>query len=285
MMVEQIKSEKTAIEAREVELDLILEAVFQKYGYDFRQYAKSSIHRRLELVLVKFQFQEPLDFLHAILRDHELFERSLPHFTVGTTEMFRDPDFFLTLRRDVIPILKTYPTLNIWSAGCSTGEELYSLAILLKEEGLYDRTVIFGTDLNQNALRLAQEGIFPQDVIESYAKNYSDAGGSKNFHDYYTAAYGNVRMDSELKRNFVLSTHNLTADSVFAECQLILCRNVMIYFNKLLQERALDLFCDFLPRGSFLCLGSKENLKYSKTFSKFDIFNEKWRIYRRKPNG
>jgi chemotaxis protein methyltransferase CheR len=270
---------------KEVQLDdtsvhLFLEGVRLKYGYDFREYSQASLHRRVVALVRHFGASDPLEILSRMLQDPGFFRQVLPHLTITTTEMFRDPLFYLALRERVIPILHTYPTINIWSAGCSTGEEVMSLAILLHEERLLDRSTIYATDLNSRALKTAQDGIYQADEMKTSTKNYQEAGGKESFSRYYTADYGLAKMDSSLLSNVVFSEHSLVTDQVFAECHLILCRNVLIYFNKELQERVLTLFRNSLRYGGFLSLGSKETLRFSKWQNSFEVIDEKWRIYR-----
>lgn len=265
-----------------LEQHLLLEAVFLKYGFDFRQYAEASLGRRLDDILTKYRFEDPLDLLKRIVRDKDFFREVLPLFTISTTEFFRDPEFFRVLRKKVAPVLKTYPHLNIWIAGCSTGEEAYTTAILLSEEGLYDRSTIFATDINPAVLKKAKEGIFPLETIKSFSKNYTEAGGTRSPSDYYTADYGFARVNPDLRENMVFSEHNLVTDSVFTEAHLILCRNVMIYFNKDLQNKVLRLFSSSLTHRGFLGLGSKESLKFHSSGGDFDSLDDTWRLFQKK---
>lgn len=265
-----------------VDQHLILEAIFLMYGFDFRQYAEASLTRRLVNVMMKHQIEDPLDLLKRIMRDKDFFRSILPLMTVSTTEFFRDPEFFRLLRTKVFPTLKTYPHLNIWVAGSSTGEEVYTMAILLKEEDLLHRSTIFATDLNPEVLKKAKEGIFPIESMKGFSRNYTEAGGTRSPSDYYTADYGLVRMDPLLRDNVVFSEHNLVTDSSFIEAHLILCRNVMIYFNKELQNRVLRLFSSSLVHRGYLGLGSKESLKFHPAGQDFEPINETWRIFRKK---
>lgn len=273
--------DQNAIEVSDVDIHLILEGIFLRYGYDFRQYAESSLKRRVGAVMSKFGFDDAILMLHKILREPAFFQSVLSHFTVTTSEMFRDPEFFKSLREQVVPTLRTYPTINIWIAGCSTGEELYSLAILLKEEDLFDRSTIFATDINPRVLKAAKDGIYSVDTMKTHTRNYHEAGGRDVFNRYYTADYGLAKMNSELTSNVVFSEHNLVHDHVFAECHLVLCRNVLIYFNRELQDRVLKLFHQSLRFGGFLGLGSKESLRFTSVAHGFDTVNERWRVYRR----
>lgn len=267
---------------QEIDFKLLLEAIHMKYGYDFRGYAQSSMERRIGAILTKFGLTGVPDLMSKILAEADFFRVVLPHFTITTTEMFRDPAFFKKLREEVIPSLRTYPSLNIWVAGCSFGQEAYSLAILLQEEGLLDRSVIFATDVNPLALKNAREGIFPLEHLQGYTKNYIEAGGEKAFSHYYTADYGFARMRADLKDNMVFSEHNLGTDGVFAETHLVLCRNVLIYFDKQLQNRVLSLFRESLRHLGFLGLGSKENLKFSDQAFAFDAVDDRLKIYQKR---
>lgn len=269
------------LEVDETETRLLLEGIRLKYGYDFRDYAEASMNRRVSSILRHFQVREPLDILRQILRDPGFFQQVLAHLTVTTSEMFRDPPFFKLLREKVVPVLKTYPTVNIWSAGCSTGEEIYSLAILLKEEDLFDRSVIYATDINPRAIKAAQAGVYRAEDIKKSIRNYQEAGGKESFGQYYTADYGLVKMSSDLIANTVFSEHNLVTDEVFVESQLVLCRNVLIYFNRDLQDRAIRLFEESLRFGGYLGIGSKETLRFSRSRDAFVPLEEKWRLYRK----
>ena len=261
--------------------DLLMDTLNRKYGYDFRGYTPSSLDRRFGRILSKYALQDAAELLSKLLRDPVFFTQILPDLTIGTTEMFRDPSFYLALREQVIPVLKTFASLNIWIAGCSTGQEAYSMAILLKEEGLFDRSVLFATDINPLALERAREGIFPADSLQVYKDNYVQAGGTGTFSDYYVADYGFARMDSELKDNMVFSEHSLVTDQVFTEANLVLCRNVLIYFDRETQNRALHLMHASLRYKGFLCLGSKENLRFSEVDDEFDVIDSKSRIYQK----
>lgn len=268
----------------DTEVKILLEGIRLKHGYDFRQYAEASMQRRVESI-VRIFGDDPLSILRKVLEDTGYFQEILPYFTVGTSEMFRDPLFYKVLREDIIPILRTYPTFNIWSAGCSTGEEIYSLAILLREEGVANRAVVYATDINPRAIKAAQDGIYPVETIKTSIKNYQEAGGKESFSDYYTADYGFAKMNSDLLGNVVFAEHNLVTDQVFAECHLVLCRNVLIYFNKELQDRALLLFEESLRHRGFLALGSKEAIRFSSIANSFEPVSDKWRVYRKTAHG
>lgn len=246
-----------------IERHLFFEGIFLRYGYDFRQYSESSLDRRLTVLLQHFQKNSLLEVLELVLNDSELFRKALADLTISTTEFFRDPLFFKELRESVFPLFKTYSRIHIWSAGCSTGEEVLSLAIALKEENLLKRTTIHATDINPSALKKAKSATYDADCIPLFNRNYSLAGGSASPSEYYTAEYGLVRFHQELSENIVFSEHNLVTDSDFLEANLILCRNVLIYFSRDLQNRALELFTRSLAHNGFLGIGSKESLRFS----------------------
>jgi len=265
-----------------IERHLLLEGIFLRYGHDFRQYAVASLNRRLADMMGKFGETHLLGLLHKTLHSPDFFRQILPYFTINTTEFFRDPSFFKSLREQVLPVLKTYPSLNVWIAGCSTGEELYSLAILLKEEGLYSRATIYATDINPQVLRKASDGIYDLSVMQSFARNYVQAGGKFSPSDYYTAEYGLARFDPALRENVMFSEHNLATDEAFVEAHLILCRNVLIYFSRELQHRVHGLFLRSLAPGGYLGLGSKETLRFSNVVTQFNTSIEHEHIYRAK---
>jgi chemotaxis protein methyltransferase CheR len=242
------------------ELQELLESIRFVYGYDFTDYAEASVKRRINYFMSTNKINDIKELGKCLLRDDHFFEKFVQEFTVNVTEMFRDPVFFKSIRENVIGRLATYPFIKIWVAGCSTGEEVYSMAILLKEEGLLERSVIYATDINQKALQAAKEGIYPLENMKSYTTNYQKAGGKKPFSDYYMAKYDSVLLDKSLKQNIVFSIHNLAVDSSFNEFQLILCRNVLIYFNQALQNKVINLFYDSLCSFGFLALGNKESL-------------------------
>ncbi|MEJ2055534.1 MAG: protein-glutamate O-methyltransferase CheR [Calditrichaceae bacterium] len=255
-----------------IEIQCLLDAVFRKYGYDFREYSDASIKRRLRLFQDKFNYGNFAYLMHDLLEDELLFESLLLDLTVNVTEMFRDPSFYKALRKVVIPILKTYPRIKIWHAGCSTGEEVYSMAILLQEEGLLKKSTIYATDINEKVLGKAKDGIYPLDRIKAYTINYQKSGGSESFAEYYSAKPEGALMLNELKKHVVFSQHNLVTDSVFSEMHLVICRNVLIYFNKNLQERSIALFADSLIRKGILCLGSKETIRFTSYADKFGYY-------------
>jgi chemotaxis protein methyltransferase CheR len=266
----------------DIELKLLLEAIYLKYHYDFRHYALASLKRRLGQALSRFKCRSLSALQERVLREPEVFRELLSLLTVPVTEMFRDPSFYRALREKVVPLLQTYPSLKIWIAGCSTGEEVYSLAILLREEGLLDRSIIYATDISQEALLKAESGVFDLDQMAHFSGAYHQAGGRSSLSDYYTAGYGRAVFDKTLRKDIVFSDHSLATDSVFAEVELVSCRNVLIYFDRELQDRAVGLFRDSLSRRGTLCLGPKETLGFSKHAAVFDELVREERIYRKR---
>ncbi len=266
----------------ELEISLLLEAVYQKYGYDFRQYSKAHINRRIRNRMALSGLEDVSQIQSKVLKDETFAHELLQDLSITVTEMFRDKDFYKSLRENVIPILKTYPFIKIWHAGCATGEEAYSIAIILQEEGLYDRTVIYATDFNQHALNRAKEGIFSNGLMKEYTANYQLSGGKEPFSSYYTSNYDNIIMNQSLKKNIVWANHNLVTDSVFAEVNLILCRNVLIYFDNSLQNKVQKLFYDSLINGGILCLGNKEGLRFTDFHEKYSELDKKQRIFKKK---
>ncbi len=265
----------------DIELQGLLEAIYVQYHSDFRQYAASSLRRRLGQALVGLGFDTLSALQGKVLRDPLLFQRLLRYLTVGVTEMYRDPQFFRAIRTDVVPILRTYPSIRVWVAGCSTGEEVYALAILLHEECLLDRAILYASDINPHALQAARDGIYPLDRLPQFSANYLAAGGHASLADYYTAGYGAAVFDKTLTRNDVFADHSLATDEVFAEMHLVSCRNVLIYFNRTLQDRAIGLFARSLcPRG-FLGLGARETLRFSAHADAFEPFAPQAQIHRR----
>jgi len=265
----------------EIEMELLLEGLFRGYGYDFREYSRSSIRRRL-LELMRVEKLSTLSaFQEKVLHDPECRSRLLHRLAVHATAMFRDPSFYLTFRRQVVPLLRTYPTVQIWIAGCSTGEEIYSLAILLREEGIYDRCQIYATDISQTILAQAKTGIFSLASMRDYTNNYHQAGGTHEFSDYYTAAFDRVIFSPSLRKNVVFSEHNLATDGSFNEFQVILCRNVMIYFTKKLQDRVHNLLYSSLSMFGVFGIGNKESLKFSPRAGSYEHLNNTDKLYRK----
>lgn len=271
-----------AAATEDIELHLLLEAIYRKYHYDFRNYSPASLKRRLTQAKQHFACESFSMLQDKALHDPSVLPRLLPFLTVQVSEMFRDPSFFLELRNKVLPHLQTYPSLKIWVAGCSAGEELYSLAILFREEGLESRTIFYATDINTDALAKAKAGVYDQDRVALFTENHRRAGGKTSLSDYYTAAYGGAVFDKSLRERAVFSDHSLVSDAVFAEVQLICCRNVLIYFNSELQNRAIGLFKDALVRKGFLGIGAKENLRFSAHGGNFDEFVREERIYQKR---
>jgi chemotaxis protein methyltransferase CheR len=268
-------------ENEKIEIELLLQAILLKYGYDFRTYAKSSLKRRIMRRLSLSGIKTISEMQHRVLNDVNFFETLLLDFSINVTQMFRDPFFYKALREDIVPALRNQPAIKVWHAGCATGEEVYSMAILLKEEGLYNKSRIYATDFNEKVLKISKEGIYPIDRIKDYTRNYIQSGGRSSFADYYRARYDFVKMDSSLRKNVVFADHNLVTDSVFGEMDLIVCRNVLIYFNRELQNRVFKLFFDSLSDEGFLCLGSKETVKYSDLSDDFKAIAKGQRIYRK----
>lgn len=265
----------------DIEIQLLLEALYQHYHYDFRHYARASIKRRLMQARSQLGFDSISAIQSALLHDDTMLPRLLDYLTVQVSEMFRDPSYYLALRTKVLPHLRTYPSLKVWVAGCSNGEELYSLAILFREEGLWDKTMFYATDINPNALRAAQAGVYALDQIRLFTKNHQQSGGKTSLSDYYTADYGRAVFDKSLRGRTVFSDHSLVTDAAFAEMHLISCRNVLIYFDRELQDRAVGLFRSSLARRGFLGIGSKESLRFSVHSEAFSDFDRDERIYRR----
>ncbi len=265
----------------DIELRLLAEAVYLRYGHDFREYSGASFKRRMLYAIGQLGLPTVSALQERILHEPDAFTELLQYLTVPVSEMFRDPAYFLALRRHVVPVLRTYPSVKVWVAGCSTGQEAYSLAILLLEEGLLERTIVYATDINPASLDKARQGIYPVDTMQLYTTNYQQAGGQRSFSDYYTAGYGGVLFDKRLRDSITFADHSLATDAVFAETQLVSCRNVLIYFNKKLQDRALGLFHDSLSHRGFLGLGSRETLDFSSYKDAFEPVAKPERLYRK----
>ena len=266
----------------DIELQLLIDAIYLKYHYDFRGYAGASLKRRLRTAMDHFACATLSQLQDKILHEPAVFPALLDYLTVQVSEMFRDPAYFRALREQVVPLLRTYPSLKVWVAGCSTGEEAYSIAILLREEGLLARTLIYATDINPHALQQAEAGVYDVDRIAGFTENHRRSGARTSLSDYYTAAYGRAVFDKSLRTHIVYSDHSLATDSVFAEVQLASCRNVLIYFNRELQDRAVGLFRDALCRKGFLGIGSKESLRFSPHADAFEDFVREDRIFRKR---
>ncbi len=275
----------TEQDLQEVEMKLLLEGIFRVYGCDFRDYSEASLRRRLRLWLAGSGFHSFSAALGPLIRDSGLFTKFLQQITVHVSEMFRDPAFFRTLRRAVIPHLKTLPVIRIWHAGCATGQEAYSMAILLQEEELHDRCRIYATDISPEQLRMAQEGAYPLKEMKTFASNYQKSGGKAAFSDYYTVRNDCALLMPSLKKNIIFSPHDLVTDPAFREMHLILCRNVLIYFQAALKRRVLDLFHSCLAHRGILCLGLKENLIGQEMAAKYDELVPRMRIFRKRDDA
>jgi chemotaxis protein methyltransferase CheR len=265
----------------EIEIQLLLEGIYRHYGYDFRNYALSSLRRRIWNVIQSESLGSVSGLQERVLHDPSYMERLLLGLSVNVTSMFRDPSFYVTFRNKVVPILRTYPFIRIWHAGCSTGQEVYSMAILLQEEGLYQRCRIYATDMNEQVLQKAKSGIFSLKLMQEYTQLYLKAGGKRCFSEYYTAAYGNAIFRTSLKENVVFSQHNLATDGSFNEFNVILCRNVLIYFNRTLQKRVHQLFHESLCKFGILGLGRQETLKLTSYEKQYTELERGEKLYRR----
>ena len=264
-----------------IEIDLLLEGIFRHYGFDFRSYAYSSLKRRLWKRITAEGMSSVSELQDRVLHDPAMMEKLLLDLSINVSAMYRDPTFYRAFREKVVPVLRTYPFIRIWHAGCSTGEEVYSMAILLEEEGLYERARIYATDINEVVLHTAKSGIYPADKMKEYTQNYLRAGGQRSFSDYYVAKYDGAIFNSSLARHIVFSQHNLVTDRSFAEFHVILCRKVLIYFDRKLQDRVHALFYESLVPFGFLGLGSKESLRFSKYEACYEEIDARDKIYRR----
>jgi chemotaxis protein methyltransferase CheR len=273
--------ERTLIPQFDIELKLLFESIYLKYNYDFRHYALASMKRTLVNAMNQMGCHSLTALQEKVLHDSECFYDLLQSLTIPVSEMFRDPSYFLALREKVIPHLKTYPSLKIWVAGCSTGEEVYSLAILLQEEDLLERTILYATDINQRSLEKAEKGVLNENAIPKFTQNYQESGGKRSLSDYYTVSFDSVKFNSVLKKNITFTDHSLVTDAVFSETQLISCRNVLIYFNRDLQDRVFGIFHESLCRKGFLGLGLQETIQFSQHATYFDPFVKKYRIYQK----
>jgi chemotaxis protein methyltransferase CheR len=270
-----------AVELEKIELDCLLDAVYRRYGFDFREYAPASLRRRVNRRVHLEELPSISALQDQLLRDPDVMQRLLLDLSINVTAMFRDPTFHLAFRAKVVPMLRTYPFSRIWVAGCSTGEEIYSLAILLEEESLYERARIYATDINDAVLERARLGVFPLAKMQDYTRNYISAGGKRSFSDYYTSGYDGAAFDRSLMRNVVFAQHNLAMDRSFNEFHVIICRNVMIYFERSLQERVFELFDDSLARLGILALGHKESLHTSARADRYQELDPLERLYRK----
>jgi len=269
-------------EIADIEIDTLLDAIRRRYDYDFSKYARSSLKRRINGLLIKEKLDMPYQLIPRILYDEEVFNRFLSELSVTVTEMYRDPEFFLNIVESIFPVLETYPYFKIWHAGCATGEEAYSLAILLKEAGLLNRAKIYATDYNNKSIDIAKQGIYNAENIELSNTSYIKAGGKHHFADYYSDHLEAIKFNDELKNSITFAYHNLVKDGVFGEMNLIICRNVFIYFDKELQDYVLNLFNESTISKGFLCLGNKETIRFSILKDKYNILSESNSIYRKK---
>lgn len=265
-----------------IEIELLLEGILRRWGYDFRQYAKASLKRRLLLRLAGTNLTQISDMVPLVLNDPVFFNDLLADLSITVTDFFRNPNFYRAVRDKVIPLLKTYPFVKIWHAGCSTAEEVYSMAILLHEENFLERAQIYATDFNSRSLDTAQQGIYPLEKFKQYTQNYNLSGGKGSFSDYFTTRYQSGIVRSFLKEKITFANHNLVTDTVFGEMNLILCRNVLIYFDQTLKDRVLSLFNHSLCHRGILCLGSKETIYHTAIENHFETIDSKTKIYRRK---
>lgn len=277
----QPPSPEGRLETESLELQLLLEGVYRQYGFDFREYAPASLKRRVWRRVHAERTETITGLLERVLHDPAVMERLLLDLSINVTSMFRDPTFYVAFRENVVPMLRTYPFTRIWVAGCSTGEEVYSLSILLHEEGLYERTRIYATDINETVLERAREGVFPLEKMQEYTENYIRAGGNRSFSEYYLARYEGALFDRTLTENVVWAPHNLVQDRAFNSFNAILCRNVMIYFDRALQTRVHRLFYDSLERLGILALGHKESIRFTGLESAYEELDALEKLYRK----
>ncbi|MEY4576983.1 MAG: hypothetical protein RL701_1686 [Pseudomonadota bacterium] len=260
------------------DVERILDAIFRLYHYDFRAYSPSSVRRRLLVACTQIGYANISELHQGLQNDTTVFTQLLQYLTVQVSDLFRDPSFFVVLRKQVVPVLRTYPSLKLWIAGCSSGEEVYSFAILLREEGLLERCMLYATDINPEALRKAEAGIYPSDRVPAFSENHRASGGKGSLSAHYSARYDSIVFDRTLRKHVVFADHSLATDSVFAEVHVVSCRNVLIYFNRELQDRALGLMHDALCRRGFLGLGARESLQFSGQATNFELLQpqEQW---------
>jgi len=281
-MTAMMQEQDSVFENLNIEIRLLLEAIYLKYGHDFRNYSKAHLKRRVLHRLMISGLNSVSEMQYKVLHEPDFMQEVLGDFSISVTEMFRDPEFYLLMRREVLPVLKTYPFVKIWHAGCSTGEEVYSMAVLLEEEGLLNRSLIYATDYNENVLKIAKEGRYKKENIGDYEKNYKRSGGRGELTDHLQVNSSFVKFDPRFRKRMVFSEHNLVTDNVFAEVHMIICRNVLIYFNRSLQNRVIGLFRDSLMRGGILGIGNKESLDFSKYSNEFEYINKNQKIYLKK---
>lgn len=262
-------------------MGIILDDLLEHFGYDFSDYSSASLKRRITRIFTLDKFKSFEELRQQVLHDEKYITRFIQEITVNVTEMFRDPSFYKLLKQQVLPVLATHPFIRIWHAGCSTGEEVYSMAILLKEAKLLHKSLLYATDINPSVLEKAMKGIYPLSAMKQYSENYILAGGQEDFSSYYTAKYDHAKFDDSLKKKMIVSTHNLVSDWSFNQFQLVICRNVLIYFNKKLQDKVLDLFDTSLERLGFLALGSKEQIKFSGIAKRYQQLQGNEKVWRK----
>lgn len=283
MSVAALASVDSSAEVMRIEVGLLLEAIHQRYGYDFREYARETVERRIAQFLVDAHVPSLSELTSRVLREAPLFYQLVGYFSVNVTALFRDPFVYAALRRHVVPMLRTWPYIKVWDAGCATGEEVYSVAILLEEAGLYERSTIYATDISVSALETARAGIYPLDTVSRGSSNYLASDATASLSQYYHAQYDAAAIEPRLRRRITFAKHNLAMDASFGEMQLIVCRNVLIYFNRDLQDQVLEMFWDSLENGGFLCLGDKESLSFTSVADRFEVVDDNARIYKKRP--
>ncbi len=279
--VEAVESMPPPKDNLQIEVDLLLTGIQKRYGYDFTHYSHASLMRRLTKAREDAKVLRFTELLDQLLHDEKAFDTFLMHMSITVTTMFRDPLFYKSVREKIVPLLKTFPFVKIWHAGCATGEEVYSMAILLQEEGFLDRARIYATDFNKQSLAIAEHGVYPAKQVDIYASNYREAGGLQRFSDYYSNGYDLMKFKDSLKKSITFSYHNLVTDGVFGEMNLICCRNVLIYFDKTLQDSVLTKFAESLRYGGYLCLGNKESLNFTSVKKQFETLDAKQRIFKK----
>ncbi len=278
-MVSKMMDKKRDIEIEKIELKLLLDAIYGRFGYDYRDYSLAHIKRRIRKRIEEGEFRNITHYIEHILHSEGSLESIIEDFSIHTTDMFRFPEFYKALREKVCPYLRTFPSVKIWIAGCSTGEEIYSIAILLKEENLLNKAKIYATDINPKVLETASKGIYDIKHVKNWTRNYQLAGGLISFSDYYIAKFNQVKFEQDLIKNVTFHSHNLVQDGSIGEFNLVICRNVMIYFNKILQDRVVNLFYSSLSHGGILGIGSKETIKFSDKENHFSVLDKTGKIY------
>jgi chemotaxis protein methyltransferase CheR len=269
------------VDGEELQIDMLLDGIHSRYGYDFAHYSRASLKRRLERALAQTKLTHFSELQNRLFQDQTSFDEFLKIMSITVTEMFRDPEFYQAIRKHVVPLLKTYPFIKIWHAGCATGEEVYSMALLLHEEGFLDRARMYATDFNKHSLDAAANGVYSAKQMTAYGENYQLAGGKGHFPDYYSDGYKLAKFKDFLKERITFSYHNLVTDGVFGEMNIICCRNVLIYFDKTLQDQVLRKFSESLRHGGFLCLGNRESLNFTAVKPLFAAVDKMQRIYQK----